>query len=139
MHLQMFLLNFWIFAVFFDNRLLNPCPLKAKEEVPDNFPLSCKQWVHFHFLPVQKKFQHCPGRSKGPVCCKEDADVGKISIPKSCEQVLHQFLQSSSFDSPDLGCFILSDSVLWGQLVSFTLKKGNKVQKSGRRWIPNTD
>lgn len=72
-------------------------------------------------LPVQQQFQHFFSGGEASVRGQEDADIGKVIVSKSRQQVLHKLLQGASFYGPDLTGLILTDCVSWRQLVPFNL------------------
>lgn len=80
-----------------------------------SYPPACRS------LPVQQQFQHFFSGGEASVRGQEDADIGKVIVPESRQQVLHELLQGASFYGPDLTGLILTDCVSWRQLVPFNL------------------
>ena len=73
--------------------------LKFFQKKKNFMPSLCKQpdisvtsHHRFRFLPVQQQLQHFFSGGKASVCWQEDADICKVIVPKSRQQVLHELL-----------------------------------------------
>lgn len=94
----------------------------------------------FRSLPVQQQLQHFFSGGETSICWQEDADIGKVIVPKSCQQVLHELLQGASFYGPDLTGLILTDGMSRRQLVPFnlhdkfmiTIRMNDSLKQSGK-------